>query len=766
MNRRILKLCFGLFIWTILMVNPDIIISQDTTSDDTNSKSLTSTLVDNSQLPISERIKLYHKYKAENPNSNNLEDEMNMYGYSLLWNDNLNDALEIFKLLVSEFPNSSNTYDSLGEAYLKSGNKDLALINYEKSLVLDPDNFNAEDQIDLIKNPNKKRLGPKEKFYKKYSVQEYLEDIDQLGNTLMKVHPNVFQFITKEEFTKIIQDKKTLINETTTYAEFTWHCNEILANINCSHTSSGGFWQKNSMLPLEVRFPLQTRLVDDRLFVIDPLNNKDQISIKDEIKSINGVTIKNLIQDIYKYIPSQGYIETSKLHEFNTWSTVMISYMLNFPQEYSIELVGDNVPIRLHKAEYHNDPKRDESKAYCGDDLCMEYIDKGKKIAKMTISSFNYYEWNNFTVFQRFINESMAEMIENKTEHLIIDLRNNGGGSPESSIHLLKYLIHEPFIYTAIAEFEGKTEKTNTEKVQTPFENGYHGNLYFIIDGAGQSTTGHFMAIAKDRKLGTIIGEELGSNQFCSAGQKTCRLSNTKMNFYVANNTHISNVSSQDYEVGVLPDHYVHQTITDYIDGKDAIQQFTLGLIAKKVDWEPASKFHSSHFLEVNSKWRKELFRVPLSFAPDIPFRGIEDARFPVGWEVTDSSTFWSYVFAWNIGHPQMLTTDEMANSMELYFDGLMRVEQRLQEPGVKRTKAQFHKTPSSEGAIIYTGKIETFDAFFEKKPLTFNVKAVQHYCNQIERAIILFRFSPKAIDHHVWDKLNEVKLPDKICNQ
>ena len=734
-----------------------------TTSTDTT-KSLTAILVDNSKLPIADRIALYYKYKAENPKTNNLEGEMNLYGYSLLWEDKLDDATEIFKLLVAEYPNSSNTYDSLAEALLKAGDKNEALDNYEKSLALDADNFNAEDQIELIKNPDKKPLNPKDKFQKKYSVQEYKDDLDQLGETLLRVHPNALKFITKEKFAQLIQLKKSLIQESTTYAEFSWHCSEIVANINCSHTGTGGFYRENRMLPIDFRFPLQTRLVDNRLYVIDPLNNNDLVSIKDEILSINGVSIKNLIQDIYDHIPSQGYIKTSKRYEFNTWSTVMISFILNFPQKYRIEIEGKEDPIILKKTQYHNDPKMDESMVYCGDNLCLEYIDKGKKIAQMTISSFNYYEQNNLAVFQRFIDESMGDLIENKTEQLIIDLRNNGGGSPESSIHLLKYLIHEPFIYYSKVEFDGKTEKIEGEKEQVPFEIGYTGELYFIIDGKGNSTTGHFMAIAKDRKLGVIVGEELGSNHFCSAGQKPCRLSNTKMNYFVANNTHISNVSSHNDKVGVLPDHFVNQSIDDYIDAKDAVMRYTLDLIGKKMDWESASSYHSSYFLEASSKWRKELFRIPLNFAPDISLRGIEDARFPVGWEVKDSSTFWSYVFAWNVDHPQALTTDELSKNIELYFDGLMNIEKRIKEEGVSKTKAVFNEINSSQGTITYTGKIKTYDAFFEKKPIVFNVKAEQYYCTEIGRSMILFRFTPKSLDSSVWEKLNEVVLPEGIC--
>ena len=728
-------------------------------------KSITETLTESNHLPISERISLYHKFKTAHPTKNNIEDDVNMYGYSLLWDDKLNEAIEIFKLLTVDYPNSSNAFDSLAEVYQKAGEKDKALINYEKSLALDSDNFNAEDQIELIKNPDKKTLDAKDKFDKKYTIQEYRDDLDQLGETLLRVHPNALKFITKVEFEKLIENKKSLVNENMTYAEFTWHCSEVVANINCSHTSTEGFYQKNQMLPLDLRFPLQTRLVDNRLYVIDPLNNKDLVSVKDEIESINGVATSILLQKLYKHLPSQGYIETSKRHEFNTWSTIIISFALNFPQEYVVNIVGNKESITLLKAEYHNDPKRDESMVYCGDNLCLEYIDKGKKIANMTISSFNYYERNNFNEFKQFIDESMNELNTNGTEQLIIDLRNNRGGSPESSIHLLKYLIHEPFTYYSEADFENKTEKLDGEKLQLPFENGFEGKLSFIIDGRGNSTTGHFMSLVKVRNLGVIIGEELGSNQFCSAGQKRCRLSNTKMQFFIANNTHISTANSLPDEVGILPDYSVTQSIEDYINAKDTVKQYTIDLITKHMDWEPASTYHSSYFLETNSTWRKELFRIPLNFAPDISLRGIEDARFPIGWEVKDSSTFWSYVFAWNVDHPQAVSTDELSANLELYFDGLMRMERRTEEDGITKTTSNLKRIETSNEIISYTGEITTFDAFFDKKPITFNVKADQYYCEEINRAITIFRFSPQYFDSDAWDILAEVTLPDNICD-
>ena len=556
----------------------------------TEKLSISQKLTENNQLPIAERIALYRQLKENSPNRYNFEneDEMTMYGYSLLWDRKVEEAIEVFKLIVEEFPGSSNPYDSLGEAYFANGNEDLSLFNYKKSLALNPDNFNAEDYIERILFPNKKPLTPAEKFAKVYSKKEYHEDLNQLGLRLLDVHPNALKFISKEDFWKKIEEKKALVTDQTTFSEFIWHCSEVIASINCSHTSMGRFFQEGDMLPENLRFPVQVRWVDDRLFVIDPLSNKNKVDRKDEILTINKVPVSTVVSDIYRHIQSQGYVETSKRHFFNTWATAMIPYALGFPENYQLEVkrYTNLISLSPKKGRFVNLNKTDSAKelfqdpsiAPCGEDLCLEILDNNKT-AILTISSFNFYPWNNFDVFKDFIDQSFKKINNNGVENLIIDVRFNGGGSQQSSIHLLKYLNDKPFSYYSFVDFENKSGQIDGEGVELPFENNFKGKCYFIIDGNGNSTTGHFMSIVKALQLGTIVGEELGSNHFCSAGQTVCRLSNTKLQYNVANNTHVSLTSALEDETGVLPDHYVTQSIDDYLNNVDAVKEFTLKMI-------------------------------------------------------------------------------------------------------------------------------------------------------------------------------------------
>ena len=75
------------------------------------------------------------------------ESELNELGYQLMAKNKMPDALAILKLNAEAFPTSWNVYDGLGEAYMKSGNRELAIENYKKSLKMNPGNSNAADML-------------------------------------------------------------------------------------------------------------------------------------------------------------------------------------------------------------------------------------------------------------------------------------------------------------------------------------------------------------------------------------------------------------------------------------------------------------------------------------------------------------------------------------------------------------------------------------------------------------------------------------------
>jgi tetratricopeptide (TPR) repeat protein len=69
-----------------------------------------------------------------------VENSVNSAGYAVLGSGKAKEAIEILKVNVALYPNSWNAYDSLGEAYMEAGQRDLAIKNYEKSVELNPKN--------------------------------------------------------------------------------------------------------------------------------------------------------------------------------------------------------------------------------------------------------------------------------------------------------------------------------------------------------------------------------------------------------------------------------------------------------------------------------------------------------------------------------------------------------------------------------------------------------------------------------------------------
>ena len=69
----------------------------------------------------------------------------------MLNQNRLEDAIAVLCLNVEAYPNSANVYDSLAEAYLRSGDSVRAIQFYEKTLSLNPNNTTAAEALKKLK---------------------------------------------------------------------------------------------------------------------------------------------------------------------------------------------------------------------------------------------------------------------------------------------------------------------------------------------------------------------------------------------------------------------------------------------------------------------------------------------------------------------------------------------------------------------------------------------------------------------------------------
>jgi tetratricopeptide (TPR) repeat protein len=106
-------------------------------------------------------VKRYRDFKADPVNKYaNTETQLSRLGWRLLGMNRLDQAIEVFKINVGENPRSSNVYDDLGEAYARKGEKALAIKSLEKSIELNPTNWNTVDKLKALRKSESRLKEP------------------------------------------------------------------------------------------------------------------------------------------------------------------------------------------------------------------------------------------------------------------------------------------------------------------------------------------------------------------------------------------------------------------------------------------------------------------------------------------------------------------------------------------------------------------------------------------------------------------------------
>lgn len=101
---------------------------------------------------MDEAMVLFNDLKTDTARYYVSERELNFLGYDLLRAGFIELATEVFKVNTLLFPASFNVYDSFAEALLKAGKKKEAILMYQKSLKINPENKGAREALDKIKN--------------------------------------------------------------------------------------------------------------------------------------------------------------------------------------------------------------------------------------------------------------------------------------------------------------------------------------------------------------------------------------------------------------------------------------------------------------------------------------------------------------------------------------------------------------------------------------------------------------------------------------
>lgn len=93
----------------------------------------------------------YASFHKENPDFKLPETEVNQWGYELMMEGHVPEAIAVLQLNTTLYPESGNTYEGLGDAYAKAGKNELAIESYKKAVATHyPQAEQSQQKLDAL----------------------------------------------------------------------------------------------------------------------------------------------------------------------------------------------------------------------------------------------------------------------------------------------------------------------------------------------------------------------------------------------------------------------------------------------------------------------------------------------------------------------------------------------------------------------------------------------------------------------------------------
>ncbi|MGU3377125.1 S41 family peptidase [Chryseobacterium sp. M5A1_1a] len=457
------------------------------------------------------------------------------------------------------------------------------------------------------------------------------EDVDYAYVKLQQMHPQLYWYIPKQELEQKFDSLKQTLNEPLTPLQFYFKFQPVIAGIREGHLSlrmPRKKFTKKEIKRLEHKKGLFSRfeyyISNDQMYIIQNNDSIENIKPGTEILSINNVPVSNYIKKYRSLISSDGY------------NTTFQPYFLKdlFFNYYTAENGFSDKAIleTLYKGEKHNyvlsresksdtDVEKDkemkkrtqekklndyvaESNSY---NRSFKFLDKDSTIAYIKVKSFSR-EYSD-----EFYKKTFSKIKSAKSSYLIIDVRNNYGGSLYEINNLYSYLADKPFTlikpsqvtsrdvplrtnyfrkstplefaFKSIAypsyffaqafstyKKDGKVfYKMKADKPKKPNKEAFNGKVFVLINGGSFSASSIITAKLKNDKRATLVGEETGgANDGTVAGFYSYqKLPNSEIRFPIGLLLVQPDINFSDSKKGVVPDVTVHESMQDIIDRKD-----------------------------------------------------------------------------------------------------------------------------------------------------------------------------------------------------
>ncbi len=474
-------------------------------------------------------------------------------------------------------------------------------------------------------------------FSQTYSSEQVREDIGFLKNQLIKLHPDPYKYVKKEQFDSLFEAINTHIVGRYTLRETYFTALPLVQAIRCGHTfliPDKRLLSKNTSYDERPKyFPLSVRLINDRLFVARNYSAEKKINRGTEILEIDGQPIKKILENLEKisFYNGDGINPTARkyytVREFRKlyylWKGEESSFLIHYKKSEqdkpkTIKLDAQNA-FFMEKMLETRYPDVDEDTTGI---VSYRLVDSVQKVAMLDVRSF-MYDLGSFSKgnFEGETRKIFRKLSENKIENLILDLRGNSGGVLEYSIFLLRFFANQPFegyklgfkneslqkLKQDYKKFEAYYAKEATSRLNNEFtiksKDGYleskyqtkqrphdefrfDKNVYVLMNGGTFSAAALVVSKLHNMGIGTYVGMACGgAYDGCSAAQfSKIQLPNSELEISIPLGRIQYAVDAEKYKKNILePDFEVNTNVDDFLKNEDTVLKFTLNLIKNKV---------------------------------------------------------------------------------------------------------------------------------------------------------------------------------------
>ncbi len=401
---------------------------------------------------------------------------------------------------------------------------------------------------------------------KKYSPERLRKDYTLYRNILETHHPSLYWYTSKDSMDYYFRNGEEAITDSMTEPGFRKLLAYVTSKINCGHTTikpSKAWSRFSDTIRLAKMFPFSIKTWQDTVAVTANLNRKDSILKRGTvIKKINGLDATTLIDTLFNYLSTDGHNNTHKYQVLSNrgYFGSLYTHIFGLQSRYSIEYLDSTGALKEATIPVYDpasdtavrrttnsiirtttpQPSKKERKELQMNAVRLLKIDTATGAAMMNLSSFG-----KGYGLKRFFKNSFKELRKRNINHLIIDVRSNGGGNVTNSTHLTKYIanckfkicdslfavkkkspyqryIHNHFWNKLFITFFtrkrsdgnyhfGYFEKQNFKPVK---RNHYNGKTYILTGGNSFSATTLFAGTLKGQENVTIVGEETGGGAY------------------------------------------------------------------------------------------------------------------------------------------------------------------------------------------------------------------------------------------------------------